>query len=76
MERDMTSAALFDSAMVSMSRLIAQDVLATYDFHGAGGLLDVGGGAGALLIARYASSIEQLNFCAGKSALGHEEPCR
>ena len=51
--------------MVSMSRLIAQDVLAAYDFNGAGGLLDVGGGAGALLIARYASSIEQRNFCAG-----------
>lgn len=50
LERDYASATLFDSAMVSMSRLIARDVLAAYDFNGAGRVLDVGGGTGSLLI--------------------------
>ena len=50
MRRDPKSASLFDAAMVSMTRLVARDVLAAYNFSHAGRILDVGGGAGALLI--------------------------
>jgi SAM-dependent methyltransferase len=48
--RDPKSASLFDAAMTSMTRLVAQDVLGAYDFTAAGKVLDVGGGTGAMLI--------------------------
>jgi len=50
LDRDPGSASLFDAAMISMTRLVARDILAAFDFSGAGRILDVGGGAGALLI--------------------------
>jgi SAM-dependent methyltransferase len=50
-DRDPQAASLFDAAMVSMTRLVARDVLAAFDFGDAGRILDIGGGTGALLIA-------------------------
>ena len=50
LDRDTASASLFDAAMASMSRLVAREMLAAYDFRSAGRILDVGGGSGALLI--------------------------
>ncbi|MDQ8728330.1 methyltransferase [Bradyrhizobium sp. LHD-71] len=49
--RDPQAASLFDAAMVSMTRLVARDVLAAYNFGDAGRILDIGGGTGTLLIA-------------------------
>jgi SAM-dependent methyltransferase len=51
MHRDPQAASLFDAAMVSLTRFVARDVLAAYNFSGAGRILDIGGGTGALLIA-------------------------
>ena len=48
--RHAQSASMFDAAMVSMSRLVARDVLTAYDFGTASRILDVGGGTGSLLI--------------------------
>jgi ubiquinone/menaquinone biosynthesis C-methylase UbiE len=50
LRRDPKSASVFDAAMTSMTRLVAQDVLRAYDFSAAGKVLDVGGGAGTMLI--------------------------
>ena len=47
---DQKSASLFDAAMISMTRLTANEILSAYDFSAAGRILDVGGGNGALLI--------------------------
>ena len=41
--RHAQSASMFDAAMVSMSRLVARDVLTAYDFGTASRILDVGG---------------------------------
>jgi hypothetical protein len=43
--------ALFNAAMTGMSSLVANAVAAAYDFSGAGTVVDVGGGQGAMLIA-------------------------
>jgi ubiquinone/menaquinone biosynthesis C-methylase UbiE len=48
--RDPRFAELFDNAMVSITRHVAQDVIAAHDFSTAHAILDVGGGTGALLI--------------------------
>lgn len=50
MRRDPKTASLFDAAMVNMTRLVARDVLAAYNFRDAGRILDIGGGTGTLLI--------------------------
>jgi SAM-dependent methyltransferase len=50
LDRDPALASLFDAAMTNMSRLVARDMLAAYDFRSAGRILDVGGGSGALLV--------------------------
>ena len=47
---DAKAASLFDGAMISMTQIVAKDVLDAYDFSASGRLLDVGGGAGTLLI--------------------------
>jgi hypothetical protein len=44
-------AALFNQAMVELTRLVAQDVSQTYDFAGLNRIVDVGGGSGELLAA-------------------------
>ncbi|WP_413990324.1 methyltransferase [Labrys okinawensis] len=41
--------ALFDKAMTAISRQVCDAVVAAYDFAGAGRVVDVGGGEGALL---------------------------
>jgi len=50
MRRDPQAASLFDAAMASITRLVARDLIAACDFSGDGRILDVGGGAGTLLI--------------------------
>jgi len=47
---DPKSAASFDAAMISITRLAARDILTAFDFSTAGKIVDVGGGAGTLLI--------------------------
>lgn len=44
-------AALFNQAMVELTRLVAQEVARTYVFSGMGRIIDVGGGYGELLAA-------------------------
>lgn len=51
LEQDSEAAAVFDSAMVELSSLVAADIVRTYDFTGVGSIIDVGGGRGALLRA-------------------------
>jgi hypothetical protein len=50
-ESDPEAAALFNQAMVEVTRLLAADVVRVYDFSGAGHVVDVGGGYGELLTA-------------------------
>jgi hypothetical protein len=50
MHRDPEAASVFDAAMASMTRLVARDLIAAGDFNSTGKILDVGGGAGTLLI--------------------------
>nr|WP_283815912.1 methyltransferase [Bradyrhizobium sp. AUGA SZCCT0222] len=50
MHRDPEAASVFDAAMANMTRLVARDLIAAGDFNSAGRILDVGGGAGTLLI--------------------------
>ena len=52
------NAALFNDAMVSMTRMTIPEMLAAYDFHGITKLMDVGGGLGELIsaiLAKYPS---------------------
>jgi hypothetical protein len=49
--RDAESAALFNQAMVELTRLVAHDVARVYPFAGMTRILDVGGGSGELLAA-------------------------
>jgi orsellinic acid C2-O-methyltransferase len=49
--RDGELAALFNQAMVELTRLVAQDVARVYRFAGMTRILDVGGGSGELLAA-------------------------
>ena len=44
-------AALFNEAMVSITRMTVPEVLAAYDFSGISSLMDVGGGLGELICA-------------------------
>nr|WP_283815990.1 methyltransferase [Bradyrhizobium sp. AUGA SZCCT0222] len=50
MHRDPEAALVFDAAMANMTRLVARDLIAAGDFNSAGKVLDVGGGAGTLLV--------------------------
>jgi SAM-dependent methyltransferase len=47
--RDPRTAAAFNSAMVEITRLIADEVVRAYDFAGVQRIVDIGGGHGALL---------------------------
>jgi SAM-dependent methyltransferase len=49
--RDAELAALFNQAMVELTRLVAQDVAQVYRFAGMTRIVDVGGGSGELLAA-------------------------
>ncbi len=49
--RDAELAALFNQAMVELTRLVAQDVAQVYPFAGLTRIVDVGGGSGELLAA-------------------------
>jgi ubiquinone/menaquinone biosynthesis C-methylase UbiE len=51
LDRDENVAAVFNSAMAEMTRLVARDLIATYDFSGMSTVVDVGGGYGALMLA-------------------------
>jgi hypothetical protein len=48
---DPQTAAAFNSAMVEITRLIADDLVRAFDFAGARRIVDIGGGHGALLAA-------------------------
>ena len=50
MARDPAAVKTFNAAMVSLTRHVVGDVLATYDFSGVTCLMDVGGGNGELLV--------------------------
>ncbi len=47
--RDPEDIAIFNAAMVSLTRLVTDEVIAAYDFSGIGTLMDVGGGSGELI---------------------------
>jgi hypothetical protein len=49
LERDPVTAAAFNDAMVDLTRLIANEVVRTYDFSGTDRIVDIGGGEGALV---------------------------
>ncbi len=49
MARTPKDVAIFDAAMVSLTRLATDEILAAYDFSKAGTLMDVGGGSGELI---------------------------
>ena len=51
LERDAEAATVFDNAMTELSRLVADEVVAAYDFTGLTSVVDVGGGRGALVCA-------------------------
>ncbi len=51
LERDAEAATVFNDAMAELSRLVAAEVVRTYDFTGIRSIVDVGGGRGALLAA-------------------------
>jgi O-methyltransferase domain len=51
LERDSEAAAIFNGAMVELTRLIAAEVLRAYDFSRMRQIIDVGGGHGALMAA-------------------------
>jgi SAM-dependent methyltransferase len=51
LERDAEAAAVFNRAMVELTRLVASEVVRAYDFAGMLRIVDVGGGYGALLAA-------------------------
>lgn len=51
LEQDTEAAAIFDSAMVQLSRVVAAEIVRAYDFTGVSSIVDVGGGRGALLHA-------------------------
>lgn len=51
LERDAEAATIFNDAMVELTRLVADEVVRTYDFTGVRSIVDVGGGRGALLAA-------------------------
>jgi len=51
LDRDAAAAELFDRAMTETTRVIAQAVVAAYDFSGCARVVDVGGGYGELLAA-------------------------
>lgn len=51
LENDQTAAAVFNNAMAELSRLVANEVLRSYQFGGVRRIVDVGGGYGALLAA-------------------------
>lgn len=51
MARDPEAVDIFNAAMISLTRLVARDVLAGYDFTGTDRIMDVGGGNGELLVA-------------------------
>lgn len=51
LERNPEAAAVFNAAMVEITRLIAAEVLLAYDFSGIRRVVDVGGGHGALMAA-------------------------
>ena len=51
LERDPTIAAIFNQAMVELTRLVSQEVVQAYDFSEMKRIMDVGGGYGQLLAA-------------------------
>jgi hypothetical protein len=51
LERDAETATIFNDAMAELSRLVAAEVVRSYDFTGIRSIVDVGGGRGALLAA-------------------------
>jgi orsellinic acid C2-O-methyltransferase len=51
LQRDPQAAAIFNQAMVEMTRLVADEVMRNYDFSDMRRIVDVGGGHGALLAA-------------------------
>lgn len=51
LERDPERAAVFNRAMVELTRLVSREVARTYDFSGIRRIVDVGGGHGELLAA-------------------------
>jgi ubiquinone/menaquinone biosynthesis C-methylase UbiE len=51
LDRDENLAAVFNSAMAEMTRLVARDLIADYDFSAMYRVLDIGGGYGALVMA-------------------------
>ena len=51
LETDKEAAAVFNSAMAELSRLVSSEVLHSYQFRGMRRIVDVGGGYGALLAA-------------------------
>lgn len=54
--RDPQAAAVFNDAMVEMTRLIAAEVVRVYDFAKARRIVDIGGGFGALLASVLAAN--------------------
>jgi SAM-dependent methyltransferase len=54
--RDPEAAAVFNDAMVEMTRLIAAEVIRVYDFGKARRIVDIGGGFGALLTSVLAAN--------------------
>ena len=51
LERDAEAAAVFNRAMVEVTRVVANEVVRVYDLAGVRRIVDVGGGYGALLAA-------------------------
>jgi hypothetical protein len=51
LDRDPAAAGIFDRAMAETTRVVAQAVVAAYDFSGCERVVDVGGGYGELLAA-------------------------
>ena len=51
LEQDPEAAAVFNRALVELTRLVSESVVRTYDFSGLKRIVDVGGGYGELLIS-------------------------
>jgi SAM-dependent methyltransferase len=56
LERDPEAAAVFNGAMVELTRLVADEVMGVCDFAGMQRIVDVGGGHGALIAAVLAAN--------------------
>lgn len=57
LDRNPDAAAIFDANMTAMTERELPELVATYDFSGAGLLVDVGGGRGALVAAVLAAGV-------------------